>query len=126
MPRPESRVSVEFVPPDTVEMKFRGHVSTREVEIALDGAKLAALRTRPRFFVLDATDTTGYDADVRRPGVELLKGLRELGVGFGVCIAPSSPVRMIGAAVAFVAGLPVKFVEHRVECEAALSAKRRE
>lgn len=96
----------------------------RDVEVAIEGVKALLVSARPRFFLLDATETNGYDADVRTPGVRLLKTLREGGVASGVCVAPSSTVRMIGAAVAFVSGLPVTFVESRREVAAILRNAR--
>jgi len=124
-PRPaDDRVSVRFNPPDVVEAVFSGRVTVRDVETAIVGVKDELVRKRVRYFLLDATDTTGYDTDVRTPGVQLLKTLREGGVLSGVCVAPSSTVRMIGAAVAFVAGLPIKFVHSRAEVAEILRAAR--
>ncbi|MFK7986150.1 MAG: hypothetical protein AB8I08_08965 [Sandaracinaceae bacterium] len=111
---------------DTLYILFKGYVREDTVEFAVNECRNLLLREVRRYLVIDCCDIDGYSADVRGPGVNLLKVTRGLGVLAGVCVAPTSAVRMMGAAAAFVSGVPIDFVASRIECDAALAKRRRE
>jgi hypothetical protein len=104
-----------------VEVVFRGHVSARVVDWVVEHVEQ---QRTPRFFLFDATDVAGYDANVRVPGVRLLEILKKRGAVAGVTVASSPTIRMIGAALAFVAALPVEFVATRNEGLERLARRR--
>lgn len=110
---------------DTIYVLFSGYIREETVQFAVDESRRLLRSGEQRYLVIDCCDIEGYSADVRGPGVSLLKTTRDLGIVFGVCIAPTSAVRMMGAAVSFVSGLPIDFVASRVECDASLASRRR-
>jgi hypothetical protein len=108
---------------DILEIQFFGYVTGAIAETAAAGAR-KHLAGRPSFFVIDTSHATGYSPDVRVPGVALLRALNCDGMVAGFCIAGSSSIRMIGAAVAFVAATPLTFVETRMMALAQIEARR--
>jgi hypothetical protein len=121
---PRARAAVRREPPDIIEVIFRDYVTSAQVEDAIDDARRAMAAWPARFVIINTTETTGYDASVRRPGVALLGLLKASGVIGGATVAPSSAVRMIGSAVAFVAGLKLEFVATRPEALTHIDKKR--
>ncbi len=107
---------------DILEIQFFGYVTGAIAETAAAGAR-KHLAGRPSFFVIDTSHATGYSPDVRVPGVALLRALNGDGLA-GFCIAGSASIRMIAAAVAFVAATPVTFVETRMMAVAQIEARR--
>ena len=63
----------------------------------------------PRGFIFDALGTDTYTVDVRAAGARLLSILARAGADRGCCVTRHSSIRMIGTAVAFVAGVNVEF-----------------
>jgi hypothetical protein len=123
-PRIDTRVVIRREPPDILEVVFRDYVDSREVEFAIEQVE-RELGARPaRFVLINTLETTGYNANVRAPGAKLLSVLKQRGVLCGVAIAPSAAVRMIGAAVAFVAGLQIDFVPTRKDAISKLAHRR--
>lgn len=120
VPAPRHTVAVERSAPDAIELSFRGHVSDRAVEYAIERIRE---EDGARFFLLDATHTESYDESTLVPGVLLLRELRARGVERGVAVS-DSPVHIIGSAVSFVAGLKVEFVRTRQRALARLEAYR--
>jgi hypothetical protein len=118
----EGAVTVRQVE-DILEIQFFGYVTGSIAESAAAGAR-KHLADRPSFFVIDTSHATGYSPDVRVPGVALLRALKWDGLVAGFCIAGSASIRMIAAAVAFVAATPVTFVETRMMALAQIDEKR--
>lgn len=111
--RSSGSAEVRWEEPDIVEVVFSGHVTGVVTEKAIAALATFTVRRVPTFCLINCTDAAGYDTSVRTPGVALLRRLRASGVVLGACVAPSAAVRMIGAAVAFVSGLHIDFVETR-------------
>jgi hypothetical protein len=86
---------------------------TRQLKVELTGR-------RPHGFIFDCLSTQTYAADVRAPGARLLKTLASAGAVHGCCVTNRSSIRMIGTAVAFVAGVSVDFVGTMPEAVAIL------
>jgi hypothetical protein len=123
VPCATANVIVRWQPPDIVEAAFHGRVAVRTVEEAIEQIRAE----RPaRYFLLDASEVSGFDPDVRVPGVLLLRTLKDRKIEHAVCVAPAPSVRMIGAAVAFVATVKVDFFPTRREALARLAQKRAE
>lgn len=76
----------------------------------------------PRAFVFDCLGTESYTVDVRASGASLLQTLARAGADRGCCVTEKSSIRMIGTAVAFVAGVSVKFVRTLPEALDSLQA----
>jgi hypothetical protein len=111
---------------DVLAVIFRGNVTASQTEEVLEAAQRDLDGRSLRHFVVDAEHAVTYSADVRAPGVALLRTLRTAGATGGVAISRSPAIRMIGAAVAFVAGVRVEFVESRVQATDRLKQLRDE
>jgi hypothetical protein len=105
-------------------VEFFGHISATVVTSAVEQLEVQLADEPASFLMIDGSAITGYNADVRISGVALLKVAKRYGIHAGVCIAPSAAVRMMGAAVAFVSGLPFDFVESRPQAEQAILRRR--
>lgn len=109
---------------DVSVVEFYGHISGAIVTEAVNRLEEQLAAQPASFLVIDGTAIEGYSPDVRVSGVALLKVAKRYGIQCGVCVSPSSAVRMMGAAVAFVASLPFDFVETRTQAEQALQRRR--
>ncbi len=106
---------------DVLVVRFCGYVTGANTRRITEAARRALSERAPRTFVFDCSTAHSYSTDVREPGVELLQSLRQAGAEHGYAVSVSSSVRMIGTAIAFVAGIKVKFVETLPEALAELS-----
>ena len=79
------------------------------VEQALTPARALVARGTVRAVVFDTTSMTTVDADVRSVVFELLSVFRTAGVTAATAAVTSGAARMMGAAIAFGAGLPIEF-----------------
>jgi len=109
---------------DVIEVEFRGSISAHVVNAAVLSLSERLAEQRATFLLIDGTDIERYDADVRGPGVALLKAARQGGVVAGACVSPNSAVRMMGAAVAFVSSLAFDFVATREDALSAIDRRR--
>jgi hypothetical protein len=121
---PRFEAVVRFQTSDVIEVSFRDRVTSGQVDQAIERARELLRNKAARLFLIDTLETTGYEPSVRGPGVALLKVMKEHGVIAGAATASSGTVRMIGAAVAFVAGLQVEFVPTREEALRKLDVLR--
>jgi hypothetical protein len=123
---PRSEAVVRFEASDVIEVAFRDRVTSGQVDQAIERTCDLLRNRTARLFLIDTLETTGYEPSVRGPGVALLKAMKQYGVVAGAAVASSGTVRMIGAAVAFVAGLQVEFVPTRDEALKKLDLFRRD
>ncbi|MGE0792424.1 MAG: hypothetical protein AB7S26_42510 [Sandaracinaceae bacterium] len=111
---------VSWISPSVIEVRFRGHVTGESTRLLTEHARQLLLRGTPRAFIINCEEAKNYEPDVRGPGVRLLELLRESGATIGYAVSRSPAIRMIGTAVAFVAGTRVTFVETPREALAAI------
>jgi hypothetical protein len=109
---------------DVLAVFFRGHVTGAQTQSVIEAARTALEGRSVRFFVIDALDANSYSTDVRESGVALLRLFGKAGATRGVAVSTSGAIRMIGAAVAFVAGVRVEFVGSRHEANKRLAEYR--
>ena len=103
------------------EIIFSGYVTASGTENAIESVTAHPLA---RFLMINCTEVSGIRPGVRVPGVTLLRVVKDRGIERAVAVAPSPGVRMIGAAVAFVAALKVDIVATRREALAHFEQKR--
>lgn len=111
---------------DLIEAVFAGHVTADTVERAVTLVRTELERGAVRYFLIDTTLADGYEIQVRAPAARLLGMLLQSGAARGACIAPSSAIRMIASAVAFVVGVRMDFVLDRADGIRALARQRAE
>ena len=75
-----------------------------------------------RYLAVDVTRLTNFSPNVRHPGVPFLTDIRERGVTLMSAVGASGLVRMMAAAIALAAGLPIKFTASHAEFEALVVA----
>ncbi len=92
-------------------MRFSGRVTGALLEPTVAEVRSVVAARRPRFALFDTRDVESYSPDVRGPGSDLLRTLREAGLERALAVAPSAAVRMIGSALALATGTPLSFVE---------------
>ncbi len=98
----------DLVGGDVLRIRFTGHVDGRAIESVLSGVR-AILNKKPQGVIFDTCGVTSVDPNLRAAALTLLKELRAAGVRAAKAAANSSGVRMMGAAIAFGAGLPIEF-----------------
>ncbi len=118
----ESAFSVQWIDDSTLETVFTGRL-TKELAVAHRERIQKEISTRaPRFFLINGERLSGFDAAIRSDSAELLRALRAAGVLKVAAVTELSAVRMLGTAVSFAAGLPLKFYAKRAEALAALKS----
>lgn len=75
----------------------------RRVDEALDAAPAS-------FVIVDVSKLVDFSPSVRTPGVPFLESIKARGMPFIVAVGASGLVRMMGAAIALAANLPIRFV----------------
>jgi hypothetical protein len=70
----------------------------------------AGPRATLRFAIFDAVRVTGFTADSRVPGGQLLEMCKRAGARRVIVVTTSSAVRMIGSTVALATGMSIRFV----------------
>jgi hypothetical protein len=68
-----------------------------------------------RYAIFDAVRVTGFSADSRVPGAQLLEMCRRAGARRVIVVTSSSAMRMIGSTVALATGKSVRFVPSHAE-----------
>jgi len=63
-----------------------------------------------RYAIFDASRVTGFTADSRVPGGQLLEMCKRAGARRVIVVTNSSAVRMIGSTVALATGMSIRFV----------------
>lgn len=122
----ESGTYAEWLLNDTIEINFYGTVTE---EIALKTLYLlneCLENKKAQMLLADCTAVRNYSANVHKPAQRILELASKKGVRYGVCIAPSSPVRMAASVMAFVSRIPFDFVANREEALRRISRKRLE
>lgn len=75
-----------------------------------------------RYAIFDAVRVTGFTADSRIPGAQLLNMCKRAGARRVIVVTNSSAVRMIGSTVALATAMSIRFVSNHA---AALEEIRR-
>lgn len=125
LPKPQpsrpAEVRVRWRNDGALEASMHGYQDEASITRLVEAVR-GALDERPaRAILFDASEIAGFSPNVRKPGVELLSLIRARGIARAVAIAPTPGVRMMGAAIAFAAGLPLDFLETRALAEARLA-----
>lgn len=98
---------------DVVELRWLGYISKGTIGAKPDELDAFLGTASPRFALFDATGVTGFSADSREPGGNILSRLKKRGVSRTCVVTESGAIRMIGSAVALAVGLSIRFFETR-------------
>lgn len=94
-----------------VETVYAGYCSTELVQSVADHVPEVLTAVKGARWLVDMSRATSSAAGARVPGQTILRTFREMGGAEFAVVIKSSPLRMIFTAVAFGAGLPVKFFD---------------
>ncbi|UJR86298.1 STAS/SEC14 domain-containing protein [Sandaracinus amylolyticus] len=100
-----------------IRVHYRGYIDGAAMREGTNGVKRCLLQRQPSAILFDTIEVEGYSPEVRAPGVEMFRALKDNGVGRAVAISTSSAVRMMGSVFAFATGMPLEFVDSRAEGE---------
>jgi hypothetical protein len=75
----------------------------------------AGPRATIRYAIFDAVRVTGFTADSRVPGAQLLDMCKRAGARRVIVVTNSSAVRMIGSTVALATGMSIRFVSSHAD-----------
>ncbi|MEZ4307182.1 MAG: hypothetical protein R3F14_03945 [Polyangiaceae bacterium] len=106
----EQRTSVHR--PGVVETVFVGRLTVKLLDAA--HADIVKVGVAP-VWLIDTTDTSGFDTDCVRFGSTMLQRLRKAGVQRLVAVLPSAAMRMAARAAAVASGVEIRVVERRSE-----------
>lgn len=102
---------------DVIRVHYRGYIDGAAMQQATDGVKRCLMQRRASAVLFDTLEVEGYSAEVRAPGIEMFRALKDHALARAVAISTSSAVRMMGSVFAFATGMPLEFVESRAEGE---------
>ncbi len=112
------RITFHWVTPTILELVWSGYITRASCGHYPD--QLTALLSRAsvrrdasptlRYAIFDALDVTGFTADSRVPGSQLLDMCKRAGARRVIVVTKSSAVRMIGSTVALATGMSIRFV----------------
>jgi hypothetical protein len=109
--KPAGQAITRHLEGSILETSYTGHVGPEILETVLAYTPEILTEVKGARWLVDLSKSTSNDASARVPGLAILKSFRELGgVEFAVVLS-SGPLRMIFGAVAFAAGMPVKFFD---------------
>jgi hypothetical protein len=112
------KITFHWVTPTILELVWSGHITRASCGHYPDQltALLSRATVRPgsspslRYAIFDALGVTGFTADSRIPGGQLLNMCKRAGARRVIVVTRSSAVRMIGSTVALATGMSIRFV----------------
>jgi hypothetical protein len=113
MDGPPGRIEFRFAQPDVIELVWSGYMNLAAMETYPTELRRMLIGRNLAYALFDASAVTGFAADSRGPGGELLAECKRKGAKRTFVVTQSSPIRMIGSAVAVAVGLSIRFHETR-------------
>lgn len=113
------RITFRFLTPSILEVVWSGYIT--QASCGHYPEQLAAMFTRAgpdasiRYAIFDALRVTGFTADSRLPGGQLLDMCKRAGARRVIVVTNSSAVRMIGSTVALATGMSIRFVPSQAD-----------
>lgn len=100
---------------DAVEVVFTGRLTTAEINGSLERAMVLLGEKPAKIYFIDATRVTAIEPSIRAPASDAVKRVQQAGVRELVVAVELTALRMLGAAIAFATGVPIKFFAKRDE-----------
>jgi hypothetical protein len=110
----------------TIEVRFEGVITPPLVEQLVKDFVSLTVERKPRFVLFDAEAATGFNAAARTTAMRFLTEFKVRGGREIVAIVNQIYLRMLGQALTFGAGLPLKMFATRDQAQNYLVAKLRE
>lgn len=105
-----ARITFRFLTPTILELVWSGYITQASCGHYPDQLARLLARTSIRYAIFDALGVTGFTADSRVPGGQLLELCKRAGARRVIVVTSSSAVRMIGSTVALATGVSIRFV----------------
>lgn len=120
------RIIFRFLTPSILEVVWSGYITQASCGHYPEQLQSMLTRAGPsgtlRYAIFDAVRVTGFTADSRIPGAQLLNMCKRAGARRVIVVTNSSAVRMIGSTVALATAMSIRFVSNHA---AALEEIRR-
>lgn len=121
-PGDAGRITFHWVTPTILELVWSGHITRGscghypdQLTALLSRASVRGSSPTLRYAIFDALGVTGFTADSRIPGGQLLNMCKRAGARRVIVVTRSSAVRMIGSTVALATGMSIRFVAGHAE-----------
>jgi hypothetical protein len=105
-----ARITFRFLTPAILELMWSGYITRASCGHYPDLLGRMLMRASIRYAIFDALRVTGFTADSRVPGGQLLELCKRAGARRVIVVTDSSAVRMIGSTVALATGMSIRFV----------------
>lgn len=120
---PTGVVTVRSVNDAVVDVVYEGRVDAALIQQSMRALQEIQERSHPRWQLVDATNITGIDPGIRRAASEAMQTVKNNGMQV-VAVVNVSAARMLGSALAFAVGLPLRLVATREEALKILRAEK--
>jgi hypothetical protein len=113
-PGDAGRITFRFLTPSILEVVWSGYITQASCGHYPERLQSMLTRAGPaasiRYAIFDAARVTGFTADSRVPGSQLLEMCKRAGARRVIVVTNSSAVRMIGSTVALATRMSIRFV----------------
>jgi hypothetical protein len=113
-PGDAGRITFRFLTPSILEVVWSGYITQASCGHYPERLRSMLTRAGPaatiRYAIFDAVRVTGFAADSRVPGSQLLEMCKRAGARRVIVVTNSSAVRMIGSTVALATRMSIRFV----------------
>lgn len=114
-PGDSGTITFRFLTPTILEVVWSGYITQASCGHYPDRLQSMLTRAGPaatiRYAIFDASRVTGFTADSRVPGSQLLEMCKRAGARRVIVVTNSSAVRMIGSTVALATRMSIRFVQ---------------
>jgi hypothetical protein len=122
-PTAAGTVTVRPLNDRVVEVVYSGKVDANLIQHSMSQLLAIHKRSPVRWQFIDATNISGIDPSMRRAASEAMQSVKDNGMQV-IAVVNVSAARMLGSALAFAVGLPLRLVPTRDEALALLRAEK--
>lgn len=122
-PTAAGAVTVRPLNDHVVEVVYSGRVDANLIQHSMSQLLAIHKRSPVRWQLIDATNINGIDPSMRRTASEAMQSVKDNGMQV-IAVVHVSAARMLGSALAFAVGLPLRLVPTRDEALALLRAEK--
>jgi anti-anti-sigma regulatory factor len=122
-PTAAGAVTVNPLNDHVVDVVYSGRVDANLIQQSMSELLALHKRSPVRWLLIDATNITGIDPSMRSSASEAMQAVKDNGMQV-IAVVNVSAARMLGSALAFAVGLPLRLVPTRADALALLRAEK--